>query len=111
MSGPKAETAVVQRALAMLYSRYPRSTWWRQNSGKVKVRGGYMQLAPNGASDLVGVQEFGLAAFVEVKRKKVKLNDEQWKFLTEMQGRGAWVRVFVEDTLYSLCNVPEGNRP
>ena len=40
---------------------------WRSNSGKVKVRGGWMQLAPEGSPDVYALKD-GLLYGIEVKK-------------------------------------------
>jgi hypothetical protein len=50
------------------------------NSGKVKVRGGWMQLAPNGTSDILGLVRGGRFVALEVKLPGEKPTAEQLAF-------------------------------
>lgn len=111
MTHRKGETDFVKRALALLHARYPGSEWWRQNSGKVKVKGGWMQLAPEHSPDIIGRQRFGMMAFCEVKRKGKKLTEGQWAFLSRQMAAGCLTLVYVEDTLFHLRDLPERHRP
>jgi hypothetical protein len=58
---------------------------YKQRAGKVKSeRGGWMQLAPRGASDLTGWHKAtGRALQVEVKRPGEKPTPEQYQWLEE----------------------------
>lgn len=46
--------AALTRAVVEALAKVPGVTAWRCNSGKVRVRGGFMQLAPNGTPDIIG---------------------------------------------------------
>ena len=71
-------------ALAGIYA-------FRLNSGKVQTsRGTWVQLAPSGAADVVGVLEGGRWLCVELKRKSGgKLRPAQAAWLDMMRSKGA----------------------
>jgi hypothetical protein len=68
------------------------ATLWRQQAGNVKVRGGYMHLAPPGAPDLVGWMLRGAkrGCFVGLECKEPKKNptliQEAWRREIEKAG-------------------------
>ena len=60
----------------------------RVHSGKTKVRGGYMQLAPTGTPDLLGHAADGRAVALEVKVPGEDGTPEQLAYLAAATGRG-----------------------
>lgn len=74
---------------------------WREQSGQVRVRRGYMHLAPAGTPDIVGYLPGGRFIGIEVKRPKGKERPEQLAFLTRAQQLGCCVGVVrsVEEAL------------
>lgn len=62
----------------------------RANSGKVRVKGGFMQLHKKGTPDLIGFTTEGKFIGIELKRPdtKTKANDEQKAMQDYMSGFG-----------------------
>lgn len=60
----------IQRQVLDLLVGLRLATCWRNNAGKVKVSGGWMQLSPRGSPDVVGflLDGSGRALCLEVKR-------------------------------------------
>jgi hypothetical protein len=54
--------------------------YMRINSGKVKVRGGWMQLAPEGTADLAVFPEAKMPIWLELKQPKKGPSKEQQDF-------------------------------
>lgn len=75
----------------------------RVHSGRVRVRGGYMQLAPNGTPDL-----WTSEGWIEVKRPGEKREPEQVKWHEEAARRG--VNVGVADSVKSAVELVMGWR-
>ena len=50
---------------------------WRNNSGTVRVRGGYMHLAPEGTPDILGYMPDGRLLGIEVKQPKEEPTEKQ----------------------------------
>jgi hypothetical protein len=88
---------------------YPGCTIWRANSGGNKS--GRRKANSINLPDIVGVQRFGMALFVEVKTATGRLTHEQLDFLLRMDGRGCLARVYIENKLYDLHAVPDRNLP
>src|SRR5262245_42370766 len=76
---------------------------WRMNSGVVRVRGGFMRLAPEGTPDILAAPNVpeGMTAWecpkllwIEVKKPGGKLRPAQLAFGDRMRNRGhAWLCV------------------
>lgn len=86
----KSESEIQKEILTAL-KKHPSIAWIdRANSGKVKVRGGFMQLHENGTPDLIGYTIYGEMVGVEVKdeanfnKKNHGLRDEQVSRLLDM---------------------------
>ena len=63
---------------------------WRQQAGSLKVRGGFMVLAPAGAADIVGrAAPDGLHFEVETKGRKTEVEASQDPWALETRGAGA----------------------
>lgn len=70
---------------------------WLVQSGLVKVRGGYMHLAPNGTSDIVGYLPYtGRILAVEAKEKGKQPRKDQIDFLARV-GNAGGVGLVVDD--------------
>lgn len=70
---------------------------WLVQSGLVKVRGGYMHLAPNGTSDIVGYLPYtGRILTVEAKEKGKQPRKDQIDFLARV-GNAGGVGLVVDD--------------
>lgn len=85
-------------ALADIYA-------FRLNAGKVQTaHGTWVQLAPKGTADVVGVLPGGRWLCVELKRKGGKVRKEQAEWLDMMRGKGALCVVItsVEDLRTAL---------
>jgi hypothetical protein len=64
----------------------------RVQAGKVKVRGGWMQLAPAGTPDIyVLVPPSGMSLWLEVKTATGEERESQLAFATKARARGARV--------------------
>ncbi len=61
---------------------------WRNQTGCVQVKRGWMHLAPEGTPDLTGHLDNGIALHVEVKTPDGETSPEQDKFITEAQKCG-----------------------
>lgn len=62
---------------------------WRNNSGKVKTANRYIQLAPKGSPDIIGIhKDTGAFIGLEVKKPGKKPTEEQMRFREEIAGRG-----------------------
>lgn len=64
-------------------------TWMdRANSGKVRVKGGFMQLHEKGTPDLIGFTYEGQFIGIELKRPDTKnnVNDDQLCMQSRMRG-------------------------
>lgn len=67
---------------------------FRVHSGKVQIRGGYMQLAPAGTPDICGYKgNTFIAIECKTKEKASKLNSEQESFKAHAQNNGV---VYIE---------------
>lgn len=74
----------------------------RMQAGKVKVRGGWMQLAPAGTPDIyVLVPPSGLSLWLECKTLVGEERESQLAWRTKAQARGAVVEIVrsVQDAL------------
>lgn len=74
-----SETSELTGPLVKMYQQAG-AIAFRMNSGKVKVRGGWMQLAPNGTSDILVFPVSGPVTWVETKIKNGKQNEDQLEF-------------------------------
>lgn len=76
----------IQRATIDALNLLPRTKVWRQQSGKVRVKNGWMQLAPVGAADIVGVAH-GLHIEFEVKApgEESEQSDEQKEWAADIE--------------------------
>lgn len=63
-------------------------TAWREQAGQVRVRRGYMHLAPEGTPDIVGHMPDGRALYLEVKCGKGKERPAQTAFLAAARDAG-----------------------
>lgn len=77
------------------------ATVWRCNSGKVRVRGAYLTLAPEGTPDVIGYTRHGRFVGIEVKLPKGRVTKEQldWHAAARAHGAIAGVAYCVEDAL------------
>jgi hypothetical protein len=85
----------IQKKILSYAKNHPAVAWIdRANSGKVKVKGGWMQLHENGTPDLIGYSVTGLMIGIEVKdennfnSKNYGLRPEQIERLHDMRLRG-----------------------
>lgn len=92
----KAEKEI-QKELLAYAKQHPKIQWIdRANSGKVKVKGGWMQLHENGTPDLLGYSTGGIMVAIEIKDEAnyAKLNhglrDEQINRLYDMYCSGVY---------------------
>ena len=65
----------------------------RMQSGKVKVKGGWMQLCPEGTPDLMAVGKKGRIIWIEVKTTTGSLSDKQKEHIAELIFRGQEVHI------------------
>jgi hypothetical protein len=81
--------AQLQAGLIAMLRATPGLRAWRQQCGKVRVRGGFMQLAPTGAGDICGTAApDGLHYEVEVKGHKTAVQDGQDPWAAETVASG-----------------------
>jgi hypothetical protein len=68
-------------------------TVWRNQSGRIQVRGGFMQLGPIGSPDVVGYARDGRFVGIEVKLpgEKPTLAQSDWRERIEQAGGVAGV--------------------
>lgn len=85
----KAETSLaraIREALSVLGV-----VAWREQSGQVRVRRGYMHLAPEGTPDVIGYMPDGRLLAIEVKCGKGKERPEQTEWLAKAKAAGCVV--------------------
>ena len=90
----------IQKEILKYAKKHPLIAWIdRANSGKVKVRGGFMQLHENGTPDLIGYTTTGQFIGIEVKdeanfnKKNNGLRPEQITRIADMKEKGCLVCV------------------
>lgn len=85
---------------------------WRSQAGGLKVKGGYVELAPPGTPDVVGYttrrHALGPGRFVglEVKLPKGKLTEAQERFMVSAYGGLLAVVRSVDDAIRLLTGAP-----
>jgi hypothetical protein len=91
---------VIQKEILAHAKNHPKIAWIdRANSGKVKVKGGFMQLHENGTPDLIGYSVSGIMIGIEIKdeanfnKKNNGLRPEQISRLDDMKLRGCFACV------------------
>lgn len=77
----------LQRDILTHLGKMPGVTAWRCQSGKVKVRGGWMELAPNGTPDIIGFLDSGQFLAIEVKLPGEELRPEQLEWFARAKQR------------------------
>lgn len=77
----------LQRSILDALRQMPGVTVWRCQSGKVKVRGGWMELAPNGTPDIIGFLDSGQFMAIEVKLPGEELRPEQLAWFAKAKQR------------------------
>jgi len=79
-------------------------------SGKVKVKGGYVELGDSGWTDVIGFTSLGLIVAAEIKVGKDKLNPDQIKFRDLVLSVGGhWAEIRSEKQAYEfLLQVESG---
>lgn len=78
----------IQRELLKRCKLHKSIAWMnRANSGKVRVKGGYMQLHEKGTPDLIGFTRKGQFVGIELKRPETRnaVNDYQKSFQSRMR--------------------------
>lgn len=92
----KAEKEI-QKEILKYAKSHPNIQWIdRANSGKVKVKGGFMQLHENGTPDLIGYSTGGVMIGIEIKdeanfnKKNHGLRDAQIERLYDMHCSGCY---------------------
>jgi len=87
----------IQKEILKYCKKHPKIAWIdRANSGKVKVRGGFMQLHENGTPDLIGYSTGGIMIGIEIKdeanflKKNHGLRKEQINRLYHMYEAGCY---------------------
>ena len=98
----KSESEIQKEILK--YCKLHKKIAWidRANSGKVKVKGGWMQLHENGTPDLLGYAIDGKLIGIEIKdnpsfnSKNNGLRDEQITRLADMKEKGCYAGVACE---------------
>lgn len=95
----KAENEIQKEVLA--YAKKHKDIAWidRANSGKVKVKGGWMQLHEVGTPDLIGYSKTGVMIGIELKdvssynSKNNGCSSEQLKRIASMRACGCFVGI------------------
>jgi len=95
----KAEKDIQKEVLS--YAKNHKDIEWidRANSGKVKVKGGWMQLHENGTPDLIGYSKTGVMIGIELKdepnynSKNNGCNPDQMERIASMKAHGCFVGV------------------
>jgi hypothetical protein len=83
-----AREADLQRTI-LDYLRLHRIFHWRSNSGKVRVKGGWVKLAPKGSPDIFAVPKGdGRLLGIEVKMPGEVQSEEQKAFQRAMETAG-----------------------
>lgn len=79
-------------------------TVWRNQAGKVRVRGGYMALSPEGTPDIVGYTRDGRFLAIEVKAPKGREREAQllWRERAQKAGCIVGVARSVQDAIALL---------
>lgn len=85
------ESQVQKQIIEYLKAR--RFTVVRINSGKVRARNGYVQLADPGTPDLLGIDRKGSHVWIEVKKPGGALRRDQVEWIAEHRTRGCTVLV------------------
>jgi hypothetical protein len=77
---------------------------WRNQSGSVRVRRGYMHLAPKGSPDIVGILRDGRFVGLEMKKpgEKPSSVQEEWRLRFLASGGVAACAYSVEEALCVL---------
>ena len=97
----------VQKAI-LDYLAFKRIFAWRNNAGTAQVKMGnkeyWMQLAPKGSSDIIGIMPDGRFLAIEVKGTGGKPTDEQLAFLkhVNMVG-GLGILAYSLDDVIAKC--------
>ena len=94
---PSKSEKEIQKELLAYAKKHPKIVWIdRANSGKVKVKGGFMQLHENGTPDLIGYASSGIMIAIEIKdeanfnKKNHGLRNEQINRLYSMYECGCY---------------------
>ena len=78
---------VIQKEILAYAKKHPKIAWIdRANSGKVKVKGGFMQLHENGTPDLIGYSVDGIFIGIEIK-DEANFNKAHCGLRPEQRGR------------------------
>jgi hypothetical protein len=90
----------IQKEILAYAKQHPKIAWIdRANSGKVKVKGGFMQLHENGTPDLIGYSIEGKFIGIEIKdeanfnKKNNGLRPEQITRIAHMEKHGCYIGV------------------
>lgn len=105
-----SETSEVTRPVIDAINALPECFAYRVHSGKVKVRGGWMQLAPKGTPDLFAMVR-GVAVHFETKVERGRLSAEQREMHAHLRRAGARVEVVrsVAEAMTVVRQVMEAN--
>jgi hypothetical protein len=82
----KAETPIVKAVIAAVNAS-GLAFVWRNQSGVVRAKGGYVHLAPNGSPDRVGFARAGLFVGLECKVEGSKTEKERAGLQAEWRAR------------------------
>lgn len=85
---------------------------WRVHAGKVKVRGGWMQLAAKGVADIHALVEPGVFVGLEVKRPdgkgRIRESQSEWIDRVRSLGGHAVVVMTVDEAVRAVLEIREG---
>lgn len=83
------EAAVLSHVLLALSEAFHPGVFWRQNAGKVQTKEGHwIDLGPEGISDIVGFLPSGQIVFIETKTRRGRQRESQkrWQAAVERAG-------------------------
>lgn len=110
--GSKEETGLSKAIQDAIAVAFPLALVVRTNSGKVKVHGGWMHLAPDGFPDITVILPFGGSCYGEVKRPGQKLNEAQVAMHAKLKARGhfVWIWESPEEAVACVAHAIEQQR-
>ena len=83
------EAAILSQVLLAVSQAFHPGVFWRQNAGKVQTKEGrWIDLGPEGISDIVGFLPGGQIVFIETKTRRGRQRESQkrWQAAVEKAG-------------------------